>query len=581
MRAVPKKWIWVPALILIGGLALVLTAVFAEQLGIDPSAGWGRGRIALLFCGLLAMAIGALAWIAPSQSSALWRRLAPAIEKFGSHPTVAEWMRASRTYWLALPISAFVILVYVWLVSAGTWSTWTSPTAYYVDLARGFQRGHLYMDIKVPPGLLTSPDPYTPLPNGQTQGPTDLSYYNGKLYLPWGPAPALVVLLFRWLFHWWLGDMQLTFIFLCGLFLAESALLLFIWDRFFRLCPRGLLWLSILLVGLAGPGPFMLSGHFAARIYEAAVAGGQFFEISGLMLAILSVQRRLLVPGLAFSAFLWALAIGSRPDLTLPIGLLMIVVIAWFLARTNWSFKGLASLAPMFIILGIAGACWAWYNWARFGSVTETGYYYQLAGVSLQQHWNERFSAIYLVPNVYSYLLNPPHVSTTFPFLISGGGSTGTNPSVNVLYGRFYFTQLITGVLWLIPFAIFAFVPLVSLTTSVSRHGGATPPEVPEKQQFLNWLTLSLVGSILANLLFLFLYFWAAMRFSEEFVPLMMLLSAVGFWQGYEALARYTAWRRIYTALAIALAVVSISVSLLVGLASNDGRLVLISLFAR
>src|SRR5512138_2143011 len=104
-----------------------------------------------------------------------------------------------------------VVIIYVWFASSATWTTWESPTRYFADLAKGFQRGHLYMVTKPSPGLLASPDPYELLPGGQIKGPIDVAYYQGRFYLPWGPTPALVVLLFRWLLHWWLGDLQLVF----------------------------------------------------------------------------------------------------------------------------------------------------------------------------------------------------------------------------------------------------------------------------------------------------------------------------------------------------------------------------------
>jgi hypothetical protein len=146
------------------------------------------------------------------------------------------------TYWHASLPAAFVLLVYIWFVSSGTWSTWTSQTRYYADLARGFQKGHLYLAIQVPASLMNSPDPYEPTAAFVSQGPIDYSYYQGRYYMPWGPAPALIVLLFREVAHRWLGDLQITFGFLCGVFLVQCLVLSRIWDRYFQTLPR---WLSL------------------------------------------------------------------------------------------------------------------------------------------------------------------------------------------------------------------------------------------------------------------------------------------------------------------------------------------------
>jgi len=50
-----KRKIIIPSLLSLIGLAIIGTAVFADMLGLDPSTGWGRRRIALLIFGALIM----------------------------------------------------------------------------------------------------------------------------------------------------------------------------------------------------------------------------------------------------------------------------------------------------------------------------------------------------------------------------------------------------------------------------------------------------------------------------------------------------------------------------------------------
>jgi hypothetical protein len=170
MLAVPKKWLSIPSLLVVGGLLIALAAVFAGRRGIDPSVGWGRGRIALFAFGLV-MAIGA---------AAVRRDPGRAISTPDPREHPSRLQLIVQEYWMVIPISALVVLVYAWFISSGTWTSWGSPTRYYTDLARGFELGHLYLARNVSPRLLASPGPYNANTSNNLEFPLDLSYYQGK-----------------------------------------------------------------------------------------------------------------------------------------------------------------------------------------------------------------------------------------------------------------------------------------------------------------------------------------------------------------------------------------------------------------
>ncbi len=223
-----KHWLSVSIIFIAGGFAGILLAVFAGRLGIDPSAGWGRGRIALLLFGMLTTSAGGVAW----------RKLAgvqtPGALSSGILHALARLRDALRYYWSAIAVLGLVSLVYVWFASSGTLTTWTSQTRYYADLARGFQKGHLYLAIKVAPSIIKSPDPYEPIAPWVPQGPVDYAYYQGRYYLAWEPVPALIVLFVQESLHRWLGDLQLSFGVLCGVFTLQCLLLSWIWEHYCR-----------------------------------------------------------------------------------------------------------------------------------------------------------------------------------------------------------------------------------------------------------------------------------------------------------------------------------------------------------
>src|SRR3990172_3306037 len=100
---------------------------------------------------------------------------------------------------------------------------------------------------------------------------------------------------------------------------------------------------------------------------------------------------RLLLAGIFF-----ALAIGTRLFLFIPVGVLAALTAFWiFKSNTDLSRKVINLFLLVFpVVLGFA--CLGWYNWARFGSITESGLYYQLAGNYIQENYPELIKPIYI-----------------------------------------------------------------------------------------------------------------------------------------------------------------------------------------
>jgi hypothetical protein len=75
------------------------------------------------------------------------------------------------------------------------------------------------------------------------------------------------------------------------------------------------------------------------------------------------------------------------------------------------------------------------------------------------------------------------------------------------------------------------------------------------------------------------LYFWVGVRFLEDFMPSLVLLSIVGFWQGHGALARRSLARRAYLVVGVSLGLISVLTSSLLALSVSPARLPLMRLF--
>ena len=440
-----------------------------------------------------------------------------------------------------------VIIYYLWLSGSDTTGT---TTHYYTRLADSFLKGKLYVmgigrDI-----------------------PIDLSYYNGKYYLYWGPVPALLLAPIQLLSQVPIGDFFLAFVFGIGVFLVQSFLLIDLWERYFNALPKWTIHISIFLSGLVAPVYTLRHHTDHARIYEAAIVGGQFFLMIGLLMAFTGVIRpsisswRLVAAGL-----FWALAIGTRNILAAPIGFMVLLTVA-FVFKINIDLiekiKKLASLG-LPLLFGFAGLLW--YNWARFGSITETGFSYALASIDLQAHTKELFSRAYIFQNLYNYLLHPPAFLSKFPFVYMINGNE--EPILSLYnFPDIYSAQPITGLLFIFPFAVFSVVPLILFLTKVFKTKAIK--NIFEHKDIPNWILLILSGSFLTTFTFLLFFFWTGVRYLGDFLPSLAVLSILGFWQGYKLLGYKKVEKYIYTVVGFTLAGISIMVSTLLAISTNS-----------
>jgi len=478
-----------------------------------------------------------------------------------THPAVVEAAKAIWKYRFIIPAVGFVLIVYVWFISLGLWTTWPARSAYYSLLAQGFLKHELSLPVEPSKELLALSNPYDPAQHIAVEVPPDFSLYKGKFYLYWGPVPALILAALKLLIPKDLPDLYLVFGFSCGLFLWQTQLVISIWDRYFQSLPKWILVMLLLLVGLSVPSAWMLG---RAEIYEAAILGGQFFVMAGFSAALSAVMRKpsadfkLVIAGIS-----WSLAIGTRLTLILPISFLMLMVIYQIWMNGTVSPKILLRKALYLgspVLIGVA--LLAWYNWARFGSPSETGFTYQLAGTYIQKHLHEVMSYRYFVQNIYNYFLVPPQIHDQFPFVFSNGGNIQSIlPFLDL--PDFYNTNPVTGLIYIVPFIFFSALSVVK--RKPLHRTGIQPPET---DPHFVWLTRTLVGCILIALVFLLVFFWAAMRYVMDFMPMLMLLSIIGYCQGYTS-AKARGWERYMVAAGILIVGLSISVSLLLGISSS------------
>jgi len=220
----------------------------------------------------------------------------------------------------------------------------------------------------------------------------------------------------------------------------------------------------------------------------------------------------------------------------------------------------------------LAAVCLGWYNWARFGSVTQTGQIYQLTGfMDLRRHQDQFLSPLYAPQNAHNYLLNPPAGGPDFPYLHVKPVRTEPILGANLL-PELYGGQQITGFLYTVPFVALAWLPITKRRGPWARREAGDLPDAHDDGRLWRWTVLGLSAACAATFASLLIYFWSAMRFLADFMPLLMLLSSLGFWMGYEELRSSRTARRLYVVLGSVLAGISIINSTLIAISINHAR---------
>ncbi len=320
--------------------------------------------------------------------------------------------------WAVMGAALLCAWFFHWTVSTSGASLTVSGEQedYYNLLVDGFQRRQLAMNAEPHPELLRLSPPERP---GDAPFLLDASLYQGKYYLYFGAAPAVLL---YWPFANLIGhDLPLAWGALLASWLALALMAswwLAVRAAFF---PRlGAFATGLGMLALGG-GTGMASMLRRPSFYEVAIAFGllgSLLAIRCLTGAILQPERRarwLLVAGLGVG-----LAAASRSSL-IPAGIAMLVVaaigVAWNLHQ-RWPHR----LREVARCLALAGACtalvggaMALYNQARFGDPLDFGYAYQL-GPRTQQP----FKASNARHNVPLYYFTSPSLNAYFPFVAPG-----------------------------------------------------------------------------------------------------------------------------------------------------------------
>jgi hypothetical protein len=234
----------------------------------------------------------------------------------------------------------------------------------------------------------------------------DFALKGRYVYLAWGPAPAVVLLIPLHLlgFEPSGGVIILPFA-IAGLGFTLAALRTVV-----RQVSEVPLWMTVLAALTLTYGSILLYLGQHPLVYYQAVAAADCFAMAGVWLAISAVAAR--------SASLWrcglmslcfGLATASRPTL----GVTTVILVAVYMSlRSTGQARGW--VAALVLPIALCFILLAGYDQARFADPLQWGTQYQLNGSYHNSDWG---SLGYVPLGLWSYLVTPPHPSVVFPFL--------------------------------------------------------------------------------------------------------------------------------------------------------------------
>lgn len=350
--------------------------------------------------------------------------------------TVLLDMHSSKQRALVILIVAVMCLSIASLSQISGQAEWLERGAVYEDgiaatqdgnqynyLADSFLAGRLWLDLPVSDVLLSMENPYdTPLRqqlNSTVQDDIywDYAFHDGRYYCYFGALPCLATFVpYKALTGLDLRTDHVVVLF-AWLALVSGVCLLYQLAQCFFKRIRLLAFLLSIFLWYAASG--ILEQAFLPRIYPIPILSSLFFSCAGFAILVrarrrfdsgdTAPKRLLMLGGLSI-----ALTLGCRPQFV--IAALLIVPLFWpqIKERLFFSFKGLPNTLCIIVPFLLVALPVCWYNYARFGSITDFGASYNLTGADMTSY---SFDPAIIALHIIEYLFLPPCVMSAFPFI--------------------------------------------------------------------------------------------------------------------------------------------------------------------
>lgn len=470
-----------------GGL-MSLAAIFANQLGIDNDTGWGSGRMLLLRIGVASMGLGAILHIFQNIIRKIQIQIYNFLDSIG---------RERLIHISFFTTTIFMVLTYNWILRDEADAV--RIYNYYSELAKGFRKGNLYLSEMPSTTLLSLSNPYDPVLRKQESVedfPWDVTLYDGKFYIYWGPTPAILLMPLNDEILSGIEDLHLAAFYAVGLFIYSALIVTSFW-RHSKNAPIWALFVALLVLACSVPVTTMLK---KGEVYEAAIFACQFFFIGGCYWAYSSFLDE--TPSIwkyLLAGIHWVFAIGARVTILPTVAVSMLILISPILTgfAADWKNRLKPILAAGFPIL-VGGVALAWYNYARFGDIFEFGVRYQLANVDYTQ-FESSFGFHYFTGNLKVYFLHPIQLGSRFPFL-SLIEYTASN-------------DRLAGLLYIAPFILLFPLPFFHV---IARKNGTS---AMDSRIFYLFAGAAVVSSFI-----IFTFYFITLRYTLDFLPAALIL---------------------------------------------------------
>jgi hypothetical protein len=287
----------------------------------------------------------------------------------------------------------------------------------YNRLADGFLAGRLSFLESPDPALAKLADPWDPAQNAPYVHFHDVTYFEGRYYLYFGAAPAILLLApWKLVTGTYLGQNVAAAIMAWLGAAASMAVILCLRRRHFPRLPG---WIAGLCLTAAAFGNFVPVLLRRPVYYELAIASAYacaMAAILGVTVAQAGGRRRRL--WLALAGLAYGLAIGSRPNYLFGSVVLLLPLLPalrdwWACAEVNAKEFWRDARAVALPFLGVVALVLI-YNGLRFGRATEFGTSYMLAG--LHPVRDVVTTVRFLPVNLWFYLFARSQWIAYFPF---------------------------------------------------------------------------------------------------------------------------------------------------------------------
>ncbi|MES2206979.1 MAG: hypothetical protein V4525_09320 [Pseudomonadota bacterium] len=290
---------------------------------------------------------------------------------------------------------------------------------YYDLLAKNFTLGKLYVK-QAPEALLKLSNPYDTNLNKEfriQKNMHDLCLYKGKLYMHWGPIPALLISPFKFFSNVRIMDGLIFLIVLTATqFLFLNTLWLIIFYTYKKAISIFFIIISFLTFNLL-PNWSVIANRIAG--YEIGIVFNQFF-ISGFLFFFFLAYKKKIDTGitslqyLTLSSVSLGLAIGSRFS---SICLLPAFLLAWYFWINLIPYEQKKERLTNALALGIPVTFCILlifiYNYVRFDNFFEYGQKWVL---SIDPVGFKFIDPSRIIPNLYYNFFIPPKISLVFPY---------------------------------------------------------------------------------------------------------------------------------------------------------------------